>query len=486
MTEHNGSTSLTLLTDFYELSMMQGYFLQRENPNVVFDMFFRRQPFGGGFAVFAGLEDLLKYVGSLAFSREDLAYLESLGTFRRDFLDYLAEFRFRGDIWAMEEGTLAFPGEPLLRVHGSLIETQLIESALLAIINFQTLIATKSARVRQAANGGTVIEFGLRRAQGIDGALSASRAAFIGGADATSNTLAGKQFGIPVRGTMAHSWVMAFSSEREAFEKYAETYPDGALLLIDTYDTLGSGIDNAIAVGRKLKEAGHRNFGVRLDSGDLEYLSKMVRKRLDEEGLTDARIVASNELDENIIHQLITQGAPIDIWGVGTNLVTARGDPALTGVYKIAAREKDGEFVPTIKVSNNPEKTTNPGVKQVWRFANGGGSPLADLICLADEEIAAGKPFTFHHPSGDYRRFVLTEYATAVPLLGLKMKAGKTVGEPPAIADIRVKSCRELERLDDTFKRLINPHVYKVSLSNKLAALKAALVKENLAHGRHR
>ena len=318
MASNNRSPSLTLLTDFYELSMMQGYLLQKENPGVVFDMFFRRQPFGGGFAVFAGLEDLLKYVSALAFSQEDLAYLESLGAFRPEFLDYLAGFRFTGDIWAMDEGTLAFPGEPLVRVHGSLMETQLIESALLAIINFQTLIATKSARVRQAANGGTVIEFGLRRAQGVDGALSASRAAFIGGAHATSNTLAGKNFGIPVRGTMAHSWVMAFGSEREAFEKYAEIYPDGALLLIDTYDTLGSGIDNAIAIGKRLTAEGHRNFGVRLDSGDLEYLSKKVRQRLDDAGLKEARIVASNELDENIIHQLITQGAPIDIWGVGT------------------------------------------------------------------------------------------------------------------------------------------------------------------------
>jgi nicotinate phosphoribosyltransferase len=486
MTEQSGSTNLTLLTDFYELSMMQGYLLQKENPNVVFDMFFRRQPFGGGFSVFAGLEDLLKYVSSLSFGQEDLAYLESLGTFKRVFLDFLAGFHFAGDIWAMEEGTLAFPGEPMVRVHGSLIETQLIESALLAIINFQTLIATKSARVRQAANGRTVIEFGLRRAQGVDGALSASRAAFIGGADATSNTLAGKQFGIPVRGTMAHSWIMVFSSEREAFEKYAQIYPDGALLLIDTYDTLGSGIDNAVAVGKKLKAAGHRDFGVRLDSGDLEYLSKKVRKRLDEEGLTDARIVASNELDEHIIHQLITQGAPIDMWGVGTSLVTARGDPALTGVYKIAARERSGRFFPTIKVSNNPEKTTNPGIKQVWRFTNGGGSPLADLICLADEEITPGKPYTFHHPAGDYRKFVLSEFAAATPLLELKMKDGKIIGKLPSMMAIRSKTCEGLDRLDDTFKRLINPHVYKVSLSDKLAAMKGLLVKENLAHWRHR
>jgi len=285
---------------------------------------------------------------------------------------------------------------------------------------------------------------------------------------------------------MAHSWVMAFETEREAFEKYAEIYPDGTLLLIDTYDTLGSGIDNAITVGRKLKAEGHRNFGVRLDSGDLEYLSKKVRQRLDDAGLTEALIVASNELDENIIHQLITQGAPIDIWGVGTNLVTAGGDPALTGVYKIAAREKSGRFVPTIKVSNNPEKTTNPGIKQVWRFTNGGKGPLADLICLSDEEPALGKPYTFHHPSGDYRKFVLSEYAGITPLLGPKMKTGAVVGELPGITAIRSRAGEELDHLDDTYKRLINPHVYKVSLSDRLGAMKALLVKENLAQGRHK
>ncbi len=486
MTEHNGSSSLTLLTDFYELSMMQGYFLQKENPRVVFDMFFRRQPFGGGFAVFAGLQDVLEYVRSLRFSAEDLEYLHGLGTFHKDFLDYLAGFSFQGDIWAMDEGTPVFPGEPLIRVHASLMEAQLIESALLAIINFQTLIATKAARVRLAANGGSVIEFGLRRAQGIDGALSASRAAYIGGADATSNTLAGKQFGIPVKGTMAHSWIMVFETEREAFEKYADTYPDGALLLIDTYDTLGSGIENAIAVGKRMKAAGRKNFGVRLDSGDLEYLSKKVRQRLDEAGLKDARIVASNELDENIIEQLITRGAPIDIWGVGTNLVTARGDPALTGVYKIAARERDGSFVPTIKVSNNPEKVTNPGIKQVWRFTNGGGAPLADLIGMADETPGPGKPYTFHHPSGDYRRFVLSDYAAITPLLSLKMKGGAVASALPSITAIRSRAWEELDRLDDTYKRLINPHVYKVSLSDKLHELKARLIRESLAEGAHR
>jgi len=276
---------------------------------------------------------------------------------------------------------------------------------------------------------------------------------------------------------------MAFGSEREAFEKYAETYPDGAVLLIDTYDTLGSGIENAIAVGRSLMRAGHHGFGVRLDSGDLEYLSKRVRARLNEAGLTEARIMASNELDENIVRQLITQGAPIDAWGVGTNLVTGGGDPALSGVYKLAARQDKGRWVPTIKVSNNPEKVTNPGVKQVWRFTNGDGGLLADLICLDDEAMTSGRAYTFHHPMGDYRSFTLEKYSAVRPLLGLRMRQGKVAGELPDLAAIQAHSRAELDRLDDTYKRLINPHLYKVSLSDSLNELKARLIRENLSRG---
>jgi nicotinate phosphoribosyltransferase len=477
--------NFTLLTDFYELSMMQGYFLQRENPAVVFDMFFRRPPFGGGFSIFAGLESALEHISSLSFSEDDLAYLEGLGVFHKEFLDSLSRFKFRGDVWAMDEGTLAFPGEPLVRVHGSLIEAQLVESALLAILNFQTLIATKAARIRLAANGGAIVEFGLRRAQGVDGALSASRAAFIGGAVATSNTLAGKLYGIPVRGTMAHSWVMAFASESEAFEKYAEIYPDATVLLIDTYDTLGSGIENAIAVGKKLRAAGHTSFGIRLDSGDLEYLSKKVRARLDEAGLPDARIMASNELDEHIVQQLITRGAPIDAWGVGTHLVTGGGDPALTGVYKICARRSGATWLPTIKVSNNPEKVTNPGIKQVWRFTNVEGSPLADLISLEDGPPEPGTALHFHHPFGDYRSFTLRDYAGSSPLLSLKMKGGKILGNNPGVKALQARAIRELDALDDTYKRLINPHVYRVSLSTGLRDLKARLISETLPGGAH-
>jgi len=472
-----------LLADFYELTMMQGYLLREDNPRAVFDMFFRRQPFGGGFAVAAGLQTLLEFLSSLQFAPDDIEYLRGTGVFRPAFLDYLAAFRFRGDVWALDEGTIAFPGEPLVRVHGTLVETQLVESALLAIVNYQTLVATKAARVALAARGADVMEFGLRRAPGVDGALSASRAAFIGGAAATSNTLAGKLFGIPVRGTMAHSWVMAFPDEREAFEAYARAYPDSAVLLIDTYDTLGSGITNAIAVGTALQREGHTSFGVRLDSGDLEYLSKRVRERLDAAGLSHARIVASNELDEQIVEQLVAHGAPIDTWGVGTSIVTGAGDPALSGVYKIAARQERGAWVPTIKISNNPEKVTNPGIKQVFRFRGPAGEALADLITLEEEPVIPGKRYTFHHPMGDSRSFVLEAGEKTAPLLHLQMRDGLPVAEAPALAALQARARQELASLDDTYKRRVNPHLYKVSLSDALSGLKARLVRETLARG---
>lgn len=467
-----------LLTDFYALTMAQGYFHFRHNPRVVFDMFFRRQPFGGGFAVFAGLEDLARGVREFHFTPEDLEYLESLGSFSGDFLSYLADFRFRGDIHAMEEGTPVFPDEPLIRVHAALIEAQLIESFLLNVINFQTLIATKTARIYLASGKGTVLEFGLRRAQGVDGALSAARAAFIGGAAATSNTLAARLFGIPVRGTMAHSWIMAFQDEREAFERYARLYPDGCILLVDTYDTLASGLENAVRVGLRLKESGHDNFGIRLDSGDLEYLSKRARARLDAAGLQGAKIAASNELDEGIIHQLVTDGAPIDIWGVGTHLVTAGGDAALTGVYKLAAREVDGAFRPAIKVTNNPEKVSNPGIKQVYRFYGEGQAPIADLLALEEERLEPGQVYHFYHPRYSYRSMRVEGYRGFEPLLSLKVKEGEPLGDFPSLKEIQGRTRRNLDRLDDTYKRLLNPHIYKVSLSEKLKDLKFRLIEE--------
>ena len=378
-----------LLTDFYELTMMQGYFLSEHNPRAVFEMFFRRPPFGGGFAVFAGLDELLEGLEVLHFEAEDLEFLERQKLFRPRFLDYLSRFRFTGDLYAVDEGTPVFANEPLARVHATLIEGQLIESFLLNVLNYQTLVATKAARVVEAAAGGPVLEFGLRRAQGVDGALAAARAAFIGGAAATSNTLAGRLFDIPVKGTMGHSWIMSFADEREAFERYAEAYPSGCLLLIDTYDTLESGIENAIRTGLRLSPKDRSSFGVRLDSGDLGQLSREVRRRLDTAGLTEARIAASNELDEYRIQALVAGGAPIDIWGVGTRLVTARDDPALTGVYKLIAREVNGRLQPVIKVSDDPEKISNPGLKQVHRFIDENGSPMGDLLALEGENVEA-------------------------------------------------------------------------------------------------
>jgi len=469
-----------LLTDLYELTMMQGYLLTGHNPQVVFDMFYRRQPFRGGFAVFAGLEDLLSAVSSLRFSPEELTYLEGLGIFRREFLDYLAKFRFTGDIYAMDEGSIVFPNEPLVRVHANLVEAQLLESMLLTIINFQTLIATKAARVYLASRGGRVIEFGLRRAQGLDGAVSATRAAYIGGASATSNTYAGKLFGIPLSGTMAHSWIMAFDSELEAFGRYIDLYPDAAVLLIDTYDTLGSGIENAIRVGKILKGRG-KPLGVRLDSGDLDYLSKKVRQRLNEAGLSDATIVVSNELNEQIIQQLVSDGAPIDAWGVGTELVTGGSESALSGVYKLAAKERDGVMVPTIKLSNNPEKTTTPGIKQVHRFFDRDGAPVADLLTLDGEEVPVGEPVRFYHPALEYTFFTGTAFEKSVPLLSRKLRAGKLDFSPPPIAEIRNRTIEGLHSFDESYRRLLNPHVYKVSLSKGLKELKFNLIKGNYA-----
>ncbi|TVR88720.1 MAG: nicotinate phosphoribosyltransferase [Spirochaetaceae bacterium] len=464
-----------LLTDLYELTMAQGYLLHNRNPQVVFDMFFRRQPFGGGYSIFAGLNDLIDDLEQLSFSSEDIAYLESTGLFHTKFLDYLSTFQFTGDLYAMQEGTTVFPGEPLLRVHSSLIEAQLIESRLLNQINFQTLIATKTARVYLASGRGKIMEFGLRRAQGPDGAMSASRAAHIGGAGATSNTLAGKEFGIPTSGTMAHSWVMAFDSERDAFERYAELYPEKSILLIDTYDTLRSGINNAIEVGLELKKKG-RSFGVRLDSGDIQYLSRRVRERLDEAGLEDAVIAVSNELDETIIAQLVAHGAPVDLWGVGTSLVTGGSDSSLTGVYKLAAKATATGFEPTMKVSDNPSKTTNPGIKQVHRFYARDNTPIADLVSFDDESWSPGEPVSFFHPDTDYRCFRLHEWIRAVPLLKPHMKDGKRIGAPEQLSELRARALSGLEEFDDSFKRLINPHIYRVSITEIMKQTKLKIV----------
>ena len=468
-----------LLTDLYELTMIQGYFLEDMRNTVVFDMFYREQPFGGGFGVFAGLDDLLTEIEGLRFSPDELDYLDSQKGFRKEFLDYLAGFQFRGDIYGVDEGTIVFPNEPLVRVHADIIEAQLIESVLLNILNFQTLIATKAARINVATEGkGSVLEFGLRRAQGLDGAMSATRAAYIGGCAATSNTLGGKVYDIPISGTMAHSWVMAFPDELTAFQKFAEYYPDNSILLIDTYDTLDSGLVSAIKVGKRLKEQG-KHFGVRLDSGDLQYLSNQVRTRLDEAGLEDASIAVSNELNEDIIHELVREGAPIDLWGVGTHLVTGGSSASLTGVYKLAAKQVDGTWESVLKMSNNPAKMTNPGVKQIYRFVNGNAGPIADLLVLEDQDewILDESEIAFHHPAIMERgNFVLRNWKSCSPLLSIKMKEGRRCVPTPLLKDIRARTLRGLETLDKTYKRFLNPHIYKVSLSTALKELKMEII----------
>lgn len=469
-----------LLTDFYELTMIQGYYLRDHNPQVVFDMFYRSQPFEGGYAIFTGLEDFLDMVLDMRFLEEDLEFLRQRGLFKEEFLEYLKDFSFTGSIHAMDEGTIMFPGEPIIRVHSTLIEAQIIESLLLNIINFQSLIATKASRVYLSSKRGRILEFGLRRAQGVDGALSASRAAFIGGAAGTSNTLAGRLYQIPVSGTMAHSWVMSYSSELESFRAFAETYPDTCILLIDTYDTLGTGIEHAITVGLEMKERGKR-IGIRIDSGDLSYLSRKVRERLDEAGLTDATITVSNDLNEQIIELLVNDGAPIDAWGVGTHLVTGGDQSSMNGVYKLCAKYDAGkmEYIPTLKVSNTLEKTTNPGIKQVYRFYDASDNALADLITLEDEEILGDRTYRFLHPSNDSDYFLLrpSEYASIKPLLIERVHDGVRLTEERSLTDIKAQVQKELSHLHPSYLRHINPHVYKVSLSKRLKDLKRNLLE---------
>ena len=443
-------------------------------------MFFRHQPFDGGYAIFAGLGTFLDRLKNFSFSDNDIAWLKDQVIFEDAFLDYLKTFHFNGSLWAMDEGTVIFPQEPLIRVEGSLIECQMIEGMLLNIINFQSLIATKTRRIWLASRKGKVMEFGMRRAQGPDGALSASRAAYIGGVAGTSNTLAGKKFGIPVMGTMAHAWVMSFDSEEEAFDSYAALYPDKTVLLIDTYDTLKSGILNAVKTGKKLAQQG-RNFGVRLDSGDIQYLSTEVRRLLDEAGLNKAFITVSNDLDEHIIETLVKDGAPVDTWGVGTRMVTGGQASAFTGVYKLAALLEDNKTTPVMKLSDNPEKTTNPGVKQVWRVWDQKGEAVADVLSIDDgtDDPKTGMHYSFWHPSADYRHFSHI-IEGAEPLLKKIIDGGIPVCDPPSLAEIQAFAAANLERFDSTYKRLLNPHVYKVSITKKLRNLKLELIQKHL------
>jgi len=482
-----GPSASALFTDFYELTMAQGYWkLGRESGSgdreAVFDVFFRHNPFAGGYSIFAGLEPLLQDLESFTFSAEDVSYLESLRMFDRDFLDYLSSFKFRCEVWAAEEGELVFPQAPLLRVRGSIVEAQLVEGLVLNRLNFGSLIATKAARAYRASNYGKIMEFGLRRAQGPDGALGASRSSFIGGAAGTSNTLAGRLYGIPVMGTMAHSWIMAFPSELEAFDAYARMYPDATAYLIDTFNTLESGVKNAIASGKALAAAGKR-FGVRLDSGDIDYLSREVRKALDAAGLKDAYIVVSNELDESIIEHLVADGAPVDSWGVGTKLVTGGAESAFPGVYKLAAVERGGRLEPTMKFSDNPEKSTNPGVKNVWRLRGEDGLAFADLMTLEDEAPRPGEEVILHHPTADWRHLRVRP-AEVKPLMRKVMEGGKICAALPALADIRSGLRGRMETFDSTYLRLLNPHVYKVSISSALRDLKLSFIGRQMKDGK--
>jgi nicotinate phosphoribosyltransferase len=478
------SINSALFTDFYELTMAQGYWKNNMNQKVVFDMFFRKNPFNGGFSVLAGNETLIDMLTSFRFSESDIEYLREQKIFEEGFLDYLKDFKFSGDLYTMDEGTVIFPQEPLVRIHANLIECQIIEGLVLNHVNFQSLIATKTSRIWLASKKAPIMEFGLRRAQGPDGAMSATRASYIGGAAGTSNTLAGKLFGIPVMGTMAHSWIMSHSSELEAFREYAKIYPENSVFLIDTYDTLKSGIKNAIIAGGELVEKGY-NFGVRLDSGDIDYLTREVRKELDRAGFPQAKISVSNELTEEIITTLVARGAPINSWGVGTHMVTGGNESSFTGVYKLAARhdKETDQMMPAMKFSDNPAKTTNPGIKNVFRLYDSNGMAYADILALEDEVIEENKEYRYYHPMVDYRQFAFSA-AKIEPLLKKRLANGKRT--QPRLSDSeqlnlsRKNMQSQLEAFDESYKRILNPHIYKVSLTEKLMNLKKDFIEKNI------
>lgn len=478
--------SLALLTDLYQLTMCYGYWkLGRADHETAFHLFFRKLPFHGGYAIAAGIEQVAAYVEQFRFDESDLAYLKTLcgndskPLFSNEFIQFLGELKLTCDIVAIPEGNLVFENEPLVRVQGPILQCQLLETALLNLINFPTLIATKAARICQAAKGEPVLEFGLRRAQGMDGALTASRAAYIGGCAATSNLLAGKRFGIPVKGTHAHSWVMSFDDELESFEAYAAAMPNNCVFLVDTYDTL-EGVKKAIEVGKKLKADGHQMVGVRLDSGDLAYLSIEARKLLDQAGFENAAIVASNDLDENVIESLKSQGAKIAVWGVGTRLVTAYDQPALGGVYKLGAmREPNGNWTPKLKVSENSIKTSIPGILQVRRFSDKSGM-LADMIY--DESLGVQDPPAIVDPAERHRKRPLRDATSSVELLRPLIRNGKTVSEPEGLDAIRNRVQSELANLHTGTKRLLNPHRYPVGLETQLNRRRNELIENALEH----
>ena len=475
--------NLTLLTDLYELTMMQGYFFAKNaNETVIFDAFYRTNPDGNGYAIAAGLDQVIDYIENLHFTEGDIEYLRSVGMFKEEFLEYLSTFHFTGDIYAIPEGTVVFPREPLVKVIAPIMEAQMIETALLNIINHQSLIATKASRVVHAAKGDGVLEFGLRRAQGPDAGIYGARAAMIAGCVGTSNVLAGQMFDVPVRGTHAHSWVMSFPDELTAFRTYANLYPDACTLLVDTYDTLKSGIPHAIQVFTEMREAGIplKSYGIRMDSGDLAYLSKKAKKMLDDAGFPDAIISASNDLDEFLIQSLKNQGATINSWGVGTNLITSKDCPSFGGVYKLAAiKDKNtGKFIPKIKLSENEEKITNPGNKTIYRiYSKDSHKVIADLICLVDESYDTDKSLLLFDPIATWKKTMLAPGTyTMRELLVPIFQNGECVYESPSVMEIREYCKQEKETLWDEAKRLRNPHEVHVDLSNELWHMKTQLL----------
>ena len=473
--------NLTLLTDLYELTMMQGYFETQENQTVIFDVFFRENPNKGGYSIMAGVDQVIDYIKNLNFSYEDVDYLRGLGLFSEDFLHYLSGFHFSGDIYAIPEGSVIFPREPLIKVVAPIMEAQLVETAILTIINHQCLIATKASRVVYAAQGDGIMEFGLRRAQGPDAGLYGARAAVIGGCVGTSNVLAGEMFDVPVMGTHAHSWIMTFKDEYTAFKEYARLYPDACTLLVDTYDTLKSGVPNAIRVFKELREAGikPKSYGIRLDSGDLAYLSKKARKMLDDAGFPDAVIAASNDLDEYLIHDLKMQGAAITSWGVGTNLITSKDCPSFGGVYKLVAIEEQGEISPRIKISENVSKITTPYFKKVYRlYSNESGQAIADVLTAYDEVIDDSKPYVIFDPISTWKRKTVTNFK-AVALQKPIFIGGKCVYQSPSLDEIKRYCAEEIDTIWDEVKRFENPHEYYVDLSQKLWDIRYALLSEN-------
>lgn len=477
--------NLAMLCDFYEFTMGNGYLKNNlHKRNTYFDVFFRNIPDNGGFAIAAGLQQVIEYIEDLHFNKEDIEYFRSKNIFSDDFLDYLKDFRFTGDIYAVPEGTCIFPREPIMTIKAPAVEAQILETFVLLALNHQSLIATKANRIVRAAQGRVVLEFGSRRAQGADGAVKGARAAYIGGCAGTACTLTDELYGVPAGGTMAHAWVQMFDSEYEAFKAYCEIYPHNAVLLVDTYNTLKSGVPNAIRVFKEmLVPQGITNFAIRLDSGDISYLSKQARKMLDEAGLTTCKIVASNALDEHLIRDLLMQGAQVDTFGVGERMITSKSAPVFGGVYKLVAIENDkGEIVPKIKLSENTSKITNPHFKKVYRlYDNETGKAIADEICLHDEVIDNAKPHVIFDPDATWKQKTLTNFSVRelqVPIF----QNGKRVYTSPSISEIRDYCAREVESLWDEVKRFENPHRYYVDLSKKLWDIKKELcVKNSLA-----